>query len=165
MSSATYSEGAAGGTVTTLGNDTVNVGAGAVTIKANGPSANVVGGSGAMTFVASSGNDIILAGTGNSTVTGGSGSLAFTAGKNSNATITTGTGKETFDVINGQAGGTLTINGFQAGTDLIHLQGYSGTGIQSQQSISGGSTLITLADNTRISLAGYTASNSQPLFG
>ena len=118
-----------------------------------------------MTFIGSSGNDVITAGAGASTITGGSGTLSFTAGAGSAATITTGAGKEAFDLINGQAGGSLTINGFQAGADLIHLQGYAGTGVQSQQTLASGATLITLTDNTRITLAGYTASTSHPVFG
>ena len=160
----TYSEDAAGGAVTTLGNDTVVVGSGNVTIHADGPSAKAVGGTGAMTFIASSGNDTITAGAGACTVMAGSGTLSFIAGSGL-ATITAGTGKEAFDFIDGQAGGLLTIDGFQAGTDIIHLQGYAGSGVQSQQAAPGGSTLITLTDGSRITLAGYAASSAHPVFG
>ncbi|WP_428374993.1 carbohydrate-binding domain-containing protein [Lichenicoccus sp.] len=164
VSSTTYSEGAAGGTVTTLGRDTVDIGTGSVTIHADGPSTKVVGGAGAMKFIASSGNDLILAGSGASTVTGGSGTLSFTAAKDAAASITAGSGREVFDLVQGQAGGTLAISGFKSGTDSIHLQGYAGTGLQSEVSYAGG-TLITLTDHTRIALAGLSASSSHTVFG
>jgi Ca2+-binding RTX toxin-like protein len=163
VSSTTYNEGSAGGAVTTLGNDTVQIGSGAVTINADGPSVNVIGGTGAMTFIADAGNDTITAGSGTSTITGGSGSLSFTAGSG-NATITTGIGQEVIDIVNGKAGGSLTINGFASGTDVIHLEGYTGTGVSSE-TVTGGSTNILLTDNTKITLTGFAGGSSHPIFG
>ena len=136
--------GAAGGTVATAGNETVYVGSGAVTIRAAGPSTTVVGGPGAMTFIAGSGNETITAGSGLSIVKAGSGALTFTAAKDATAAIAAGSGHELFDIVQGQAGGTLAISGFKAGTDIIHLQGYAGSGVQSEVTNSTG-TLITLS--------------------
>nr|WP_321982986.1 hypothetical protein [uncultured Lichenicoccus sp.] len=164
VSSTTYNEGAAGGTVTTLGRDTVNVGTGSVTINANGPSTRAVGGAGAMKFIAGSGTETILAGSGVSSIIGGAGSLSFTAATGAAALITTGSGHEVFDLIQGHAGGTLAITGFHSGADIIHLQGYSGSAVRSEVATSG-DTLITLTDNTRIDLVGFTAGNGHPVFG
>ncbi len=162
-SSTTYNEGSAGGVVTTQGNDTVAITTGAVTINDNGPSLNVQGGSGQMTFLGGAGTATIVAGSGTSTVTGGSGALTYTAGSG-NATITAGSGVEQFKLISGQAGGSLVINGFVSGTDTVNLSGYTGTGIKSE-TVAGGSTNIVLTDNTKITLAGFSASGSHPVFG
>ena len=163
VSSTKYAEGAAGGSVTTRGNDTVTIGSGAVQINAYGPSTDVIGGTGTMTFIAHGGNDTIKAGSGPSTITGATGPLTFTDGTGT-AGITLGVGPAVFDFINGSAGGTVNINDFIPGTDLLHLQGYSGTGIASEQVV-GGSTRITLTDNTKITLAGVAGSNAHSLFG
>ena len=164
VSSTTYNEGAAGGSVTTLGRDTVDIGTGNVTIHANGPSTTVFGGAGTMKFIAGSGNDTIQAGSGATIASGGSGTLTFTAAKGAAAVVTTGSGHEVFDLVQGQAGGTLAIFGFKSGADVIHLQGYAGTGVQSEVAYAGG-TLVTLTDNTRIALAGFTYGSSHPVFG
>lgn len=163
ISSTTYNEGSAGGTVTTLGNDTVQIGSGAVTINANGPTVDIIGAAGPMKFIGGTGNDTVTAGSGASTITGGSGTLSFTAGSG-NATIATGNGKEVFDLINGKAGGSLTIDGFNSGTDVIHLQGYSGTGVRTE-TVTNGSTQIMLTEGTKITLTGFVADSSHPVFG
>jgi Ca-dependent carbohydrate-binding module xylan-binding len=163
VTSTTYSPGDSGGNITTSGNDTVQIGSGAVTVNASGPSVSVTGGSGAMTFIANDGIATIVAGSGASFITGGSGALTFTEGSGA-ATVTAGTGTEIFDLVNGMAGGSLTLNGFTAGTDVLHLEGYQGTGITSEQ-INGGTTQIVLSDNTRISLLGFAASSTDQIFG
>jgi hypothetical protein len=163
VTSTTYSPGDAGGNITALGNDTVQIGSGAVTVNASGPSVSVTGGSGAMTFIANQGTATIVAGSGASSITGGSGALTFTEGSGP-ATVTAGTGTEIFNFVNGTAGGSLTVNDFTSGTDILHLQGYQGTGITSEQ-VSGGSTQIVLSDNTRISLVGFAATSTDQIFG
>ena len=131
----TYVEGS-GGSVTTLGNDTVIAGSGALTIDAQGPSVSVAGGSGAMTFIAHGGND----------------------------TVALGSGAAIFDFTNGESGGSLTIANFTPGTDILHLQGYSGSGVSSE-TVSGGSTQIVLSDNTSITLTGVTDPYTRSVFG
>ena len=155
--STTYVEGAAGGTVSTLGNDTVQIGTGDVTISATGPSTTVIGGAGAMAFVAHGGNDVITAGSGTASVAGSTGTLDFTAGSGA-ASVWAGAGAAVFTVIDGSAGGTLNIVGWSA-NDSLHLEGYQGSGVASQ-TVSGGNTQIVLTDNTRITLQGYTGSGS-----
>jgi Ca-dependent carbohydrate-binding module xylan-binding len=163
VSSTTYNEGSAGGTVTTLGNDIVQIGSGAVTINANGPSVDIIGAAGSMKFIASAGNDTVTAGSGASTITGGSGTLSFTAGAG-NATIAAGIGKEVLDLINGTAGGSLTISGFNSGTDVIHLEGYSGTGVRTD-TVTNGSTQIVLTEGIKINPTGFVGGSSHPIFG
>ena len=130
----------------------MQVGSGDVTVNASGPSVTVNGGSGALTFTA---------GSGTASITGSTGALNFTEGSGA-ATVTAGTGNEVFNFVNGTAGGSLVINDFIPGTDMLNLQGYQGTGIASEQ-VSGGSTQIVLSDNTHITLPGVTSTNQ--LFG
>ena len=161
VTSKTYAMGNAGGSVTTVGNDIVTVGAGAVTVNANGPAVNVTGGPGSITFIAHNGSDTITAGSGSITATASSGALTFTQGS-SPATVTLGSGKGVFDFINGHAGGSLLVNDFTPGFDVLHLQGYAG--ITSEQVI-GGATQIELTDNTMITLTGVTDLFTKPVFG
>ncbi|MGI4799883.1 MAG: carbohydrate-binding domain-containing protein, partial [Janthinobacterium lividum] len=164
VSATTYAPASAGGNVTTLGNDTVNIGSGAVTVSAIGPSVNVFGSTGSLSFIAHAGNDTVVAGAGSSTLSGGTGSLTFFEGGGV-ATLTGGSGKVTIDLVNGKAGGSLLVNNFLLGTDIVHLQGYSGTGIQSQ-TVTGGSAQFVFTDGTKLTLAGVsTTTPSHPIFG
>ena len=109
-------------------------------------------GSGTGTIQGGTGNDTIFAGSGAYTIDGGAGADRFTF-STSNP--------------NGR-GGTAVITGFRAGEgDRIDLQGYANQGTQSATTFSGvgsqgqvfnnvGATLITLSDNTRITLVGVT---------
>ncbi len=117
------------------------------------------------------GNDTILGGTGSSTisalggslsVTGGSGSMTFVQGAAS-SNVSLGSGAALIDIVQGMAGGSLTLSGFTEGKDYIHLSGYAGTGIQSEQVIQG-STQLVLTDNTRIELSNFVASDTHSLF-
>ena len=114
VSSTTFSEGIAGGNLTTTGNDTVMIGSGPVQINADGPSANVVGGLGAMTFIAHGGTDTIKAGSATTTVSGSTGSLTFIDGSGISK-VTLGSGPAVFDFISGGSGGAITINDFIPG--------------------------------------------------
>ena len=164
VSATAYAPGAAGASLVTLGNDTVNAGAGAVTVNAMGPSVAVSGSTGSLVFVAHGGNDTVSAGTGNATLTGGAGPLTYVAGSGS-ATLTAGSGSLAVDLVSGHAGGSLLLNGFVPGSDVVHLQGYSAAAIQSQ-TVSGGSTVFVLADGTRLTLAGVTTiPTAHPVFG
>ena len=163
-SATAYAPGAAGASLATLGNDTVSAGAGAVTVNAMGPSVAVTGSTGNLVFVAHGGSDTVTAGAGNATLTGGTGPLTFFAGSGS-ATLTAGSGRLLVDLVSGHAGGSLLVNGFVPGTDLVHLQGYAAAAIQSQ-TVVGGSTLFVLADGTRLTLAGLaTIPVAHPIFG
>jgi beta-glucanase (GH16 family) len=161
-SATTYNPGSSGGTYTTIGDDTVIGGSGAVTVNANGPETDVAGGTGTLTFVGDTGADTVSAGAGTASITGNDDTLTFIAGTGS-ASIVTGTGNEVYDFINGQAGGAVKIFDFRFGSDSINLQGYSGTGIKSELVVDG-STEITLSDNTKITLDGVTDPTSHTIF-
>ncbi len=120
--------GTAATSVTTSGHDSVRMGGGSATITALAGSVAVAGGTGKMTFIEGAATS----------------SVAIAAGAS------------TFDFINGSAGGSLTVSGFRLGTDTLHLQGYPGSGISSEQVV-GGSLQIVLTDNTHVTLAGITS--------
>ncbi len=159
----TYTPGAGGGTIATLGNDTVNAGAGFVTVGDNGPSTLINGGSGGMRFFNNTGSATVTGGSGADTIIGSGGNLAFTDGTGATS-ITAGSAKELYTIVNGQAGNTLDLYGFNPSNDHVYLQGYSGSGIVSQQ-VSGGSTQIVLADNTKIVLHSVTNLTNTQIFG
>jgi len=158
----TYTPGAVGGTIATLGNDTVNAGTGFITVGADGPTTLVNGGSGGMQFFGNTGSGTVVGGSGTSNVIDSGGSLAFTAGTGA-ATISAGFSHELYTIVNGQAGSSLDLYGFNPANDHVHLQGYSGSGIALQQ-VTGGSTTITLTDSTKIVLHGVTQLSNQQIF-
>lgn len=129
-SSTTTNTGSLATSLVTQGNDIVNLGSGAVTIQAAGPSVQVAGSSGSLLFIAGPGA----------------------------ASITAGTGAETYQITKGHAGGALTIADFVGGRDVISLQGFTGSGINTE-SVSGGSTQFLLTDGTKITLQAYTGTN------
>jgi Ca2+-binding RTX toxin-like protein len=93
------------------------------------------------------GKDQLLAGTGNDTLFAGTG----------HATMTGGLGTDTFTFQQGLAG-TVTISDFMTG-DTVQLQGYGPNEAQdalANAKISGGSTTLTLSDNTKITFVGVT---------
>ena len=165
VSATTYSPGATGGSLTTLGNDTVLLGSGAETINAMGPSVSVTGSTGMLTFVGSAGSDSITAGSGSIYVTPGSNSLTFDVGSGSSTIMSgIGQGQDVFDVVNGKAGGTLIFAGFTPGKDVVHLIGFDGTGIK-DQSIGHSSSQFTLTDNTTIIVGGLRGIGAISVFG
>ena len=163
VSATIYSPGAAGGSLTTLGNDIVLLGSGAETINAMGPSVSVTGSTGMLTFVGSAGSDSITAGSGSIYATPGTDNLTFDVGSGS-STIASGMGQEVFDVVNGKAGGTLIFGGFTPGKDVVHLIGFDGTGIK-DQIIGHSSSQFTLTDNTTIIVDGLRGIGAISVFG
>ena len=160
VTATTYTPGTVGGTIATLGNDTVNAGTGFVTIGTNGPTVLINGGSGGMQFFGNTGSATVFGGSGTSSLIDSGGSLAFTVGTGA-ASVSVGFAKEVYTIINGHAGNTLDLYGFNPANDHVHLQGYSGNVIASEQ-VTGGSTQIVLADNTKIVLHEVTTlANSQ----
>ena len=97
------------------------------------------------------GASLIFAGAGASTVTAAPGPCRWwsVTGK---ASITEGSGSATYDVVRGAAGGTDVLTGFKPNGDHINLYGY--TASQITVSTSGGSSLISLADGTKIQSSG-----------
>ena len=116
----------------------------------------VVAGSGAETINAGTGQTAIFAGTGSDLIVGGSGADYVQVGAGS-ATAFTGAGADLFAAVNGGGGGSELVVGFRVGTDQIALRGYAGSGTMAgvtNSQVTGGSTVLTLADNTRITLQG-----------
>ena len=91
-------------------------------------------------------NTVVFGGAGNDTLYAGTG----------NATLVSGGGTDTFGFINGFGGGNDSISGFTA-ADTLKLTGYSAAAALASATVSGGNTLITLSDNTRITLTGFTS--------
>jgi subtilisin-like proprotein convertase family protein len=113
------------------GADQVSLGGGASTVWAmNDPTMSVTAGSGA------------------STIYGGSGVLQVAETAALNEIV----------LVNGNAGGTVAITGFQAATDTLHLAGYAdgqaASAVAGQSSDGRNGTMITLSDGTRIDFLG-----------
>jgi Ca2+-binding RTX toxin-like protein len=153
------------------GNSTLQGGSGPDIMGGNADINSVtlmIGGTGDTTFLGyggtvtaegGSGNDTFWTGTGSMTITEGPGNdnVVFGAG---HATVTGGTGTDLYTFINGQAGGIDMISGFKVGQDQVQLFGYDTTTVQPV--FTGGNAVLTLSDNTRITLVGVThlATNS-----
>ena len=170
------------------GTAVINAGAGGGLFAGGSGDANIiVGGTGAATIFGSSGSDLLFAGgsnpdllaagSGNETLSGlgssgdnvmwagagtdlmggGSGDETFFAGQGS-ATIISGSGADLFAFVNGQAGGSDVVVGFNPGQgDRVDLQGYGANEVQNAlagATVANGSTTITLSDHTSITFAG-----------
>ncbi len=157
-----YSPGSVGGTVTATGSGVVTVGTGAVSVSAAGQAVSVNGGAGALTFIGGSGTDSVVAGSGAVLLTANADTLTFTAGSGQ-ASIAAGSGHDTFNLVAGRAGGSLTISNYDPGLDAIHLQGYPPAAVQSFQVLNG-STNVVLSDATRLTLLGVVMPSAQSVF-
>ncbi len=103
------------------------------------------------------GNNIFFAGGGSTTIFGGHGNDTFVAGTGS-AVIVPDYSLNVFEFTKGAAGGTETIWHFSA-ADQVDLFGY-GAGAIIGQTSAGGSTTVTLADNTKIIFSGVASLNT-----
>lgn len=135
------------------GADSILGGAGALSVTGQGSNMLVVASKTSSTIATGNGASLLFATAGSSDITGGSGSLQAVLGAGQ-ATITEGSGASLYDVTAGSAGGNDVINGFRPSTDRIDLFGYSPS--QVQVSSSGGSSLVSLTDGTRIQITGVT---------
>ena len=111
----------------------------------------------------SSGNEVFRAGTGNDTLIAGSGAaiLSGAIGPNATAVLVSGSNLSTiFAFVDGQfSGGSDTIYGFKS-SDVLSLQGYGADPQGTVKSV-GGSTVVTLPDNTTITIVGATPTIGQ----
>ncbi|MGI3776278.1 MAG: beta strand repeat-containing protein [Janthinobacterium lividum] len=141
-----------------------------VAFGASGGSVNLFGASSGNVLAASAGNEtlqgangtganIFFGGTGTSALVGGTGNDLFIAGKGASV-ITGGTGANTFEFVSGATGGaTDFISDFGASAaNRVQLSGYGSTtaAVLNTATVSGGSTTITLADNTKVQFVGVT---------
>jgi hypothetical protein len=160
-------------------------GSGAASVIAGAGQVTLFGGSGGSTYLAGSTGsvgELLVAGSGNETLSaagttvgntlyagtdtsgggsndwlvGGSGNDTFVGG-NGQTTMTGGAGTDYFVFDKAIAGGTTTINDFASNETLgIFGYGLSANAIVSGSSVSAGSTTISLSDNTKITLIGFT---------
>ena len=152
LSSSGETEGSYG-----FGTGALIFGAGGADVLAGGAlNDTIVAGSGATTIYGGSGSNILDAGSGADViVTGGRGD--YVQGGSGASTVYAGLGSNTLVFLAGHGGGTELVNGFKVGTDRLALRGFGGGGTQAgvtSTQVVGGSTILTLADNTRITLAG-----------
>ncbi len=114
-----------------------------------------------------SGEQVIYAGSGNDTLAGGTGTNIFAVGTGA-ATVAGDQGVNLFQVSAGQGGGTLTVDTFDANADYFGVFGYGANAAQiaydTARPDGAGNTLITLGDNTRITLIGVTSLNDSGHF-
>ena len=108
------------------------------------------------------GNNLDILGAGNDIAALGFGADTLQAGTGA-ATVIAGQGNGVFDFISGQAGGTMLVGNFNPGHDQINLHGYAAGEVSkdlANQQISGGSTLLTLSDGTKITFLNVSGLNS-----
>ena len=113
---------------------------------------------GADTLVGGTGSNLAVAGTGNDIMFGGSGPDTMLAGTG-NDVMLAGSGPDVLVFSNGQAGGSDEIWNFTQGSDFVFLANYAPNVVQTALAsavTSGGSTTITLTDDTRITFGGIT---------
>jgi len=134
----------------------------AVAFLIGGSGTSVLVGSVAATkFIGGSGQTFIYGGPGNDTIYAGSGQTHATLGGGTDAVLIQtgsgsfldGAGADFYAMVNGAAGGSVTISGFKVGTDQVGLFGYGANPIAANQIVSG-STVLTFTDGTRLTLAG-----------
>ena len=105
----------------------------------------------------------MYAGSGTDLLGGGAGNETFFAG-HGNATVIGGSGADLYGFVNGLAGGTETVFGFNtAKGDLISLQGYGPNEAQNDlanAAVAGGNTTLTLSDHTQVTFMGVTNLNA-----
>jgi hypothetical protein len=134
----------------TGGNNLLFAGTGAATLFGAG--------SGDELFAAGTQGQALHAGIGNETLFGGFSSGPDTFfGSAGNASITAGDGTNQFVFVDGQAGGTASIQAFMSGRDQIDLLGYGKNEVAQalkSQDNTNGSTTIRLTDHTTITFAG-----------
>ena len=112
---------------------------------------------------ANSGNEVFRAGTGNDTLIAGSGAaiLSGAVGAKATALLVSGSAlSTTFAFVNGQfSGGSDTITGFKS-SDVLSFTGY-GANPQGTPTTVAGNTIITLPDNTTITITAATPNQGQ----
>jgi Ca2+-binding RTX toxin-like protein len=138
--------GAAGGGYLTGGAGGANF------IVAGSGAATIIGGGTADTLVGGTGNDLLIAGKGNETLVAGLGADTLTG---------SGTGNDVFSFVNEVGKQTYTIDAFHVtgattGDTLLFKNAADQAAALASYTVSGGSSVLSLADGTKITLEGYT---------
>ncbi|MGI3779121.1 MAG: hypothetical protein ACRYGC_17665, partial [Janthinobacterium lividum] len=135
------------------------------TMTLSGSGANLVGvGTGARVDAGmATGSNVFFGGSAANTVLGGTGADVFVLGKGATS-LTGGTGAaNVFDFVASATGGaTDVISDFKA-TDKLSLSGYTANtaaDVLKAATVSGGSTTVTLSDQTKIVFQNYAQLNS-----
>jgi Ca2+-binding RTX toxin-like protein len=148
--------GASGGSATMLGGGT-----GDQLVAENSADNVLAAGAGAETLyaVGATGRNVFFAGADTVAMTGGSGANVFVAGSGE-ATVNPGVGGALLACIDGEAGGEIVAIGWNPAQDEVALYGYAPNAIAKAVAgakvDAGGSTVVTLADHTRILFADVT---------
>ena len=142
------------------GNDTLGGSAGQTTMIGGSGNDEFIGSTGQSAAFGGAGNDVFYVGSGAMTVVEGSGSDQVLFGSG-DATIAGGARSDIYDVVAGHAGGAEIISGFKVGTDHLAFYDYDQGAIAAQ--VSGGDTVLTLSDSTRITLVGVQQPNASLL--
>ena len=135
----------------TTGADSIIGGAGTLSVTGRGSNMLVVASQSNSNIQTGNGAALVFGSSGNAAVTGGTGWLGVVVGSGKMDVQENG-GTAVYDVVKGAAGGSDMIYGFNVKTDTISLFGYQSSDMHVTSS--GGSTLLSLSDGTRIQLVG-----------
>jgi Ca2+-binding RTX toxin-like protein len=133
------------------GSNLIVAGGGIDTVVAGSGATTVFGGSGQTAIFAGSGSDVIVAGAGGGYIGAGGG--------NSTTWIGSEAGAELIGFVNGRGGGNDQVFGFRNGMDHLHLTNFAPGEAETavdRAVVTGGATVLTLSDNTRVTLIGVT---------
>ena len=138
--------------------DTVVAGAGSAT------AALFAENGGSVTLFSPQANNALVAGPGNVTLNAGGGTGGNSLWANTGAdSLVGGSGSDVFAFVNGAAGGVDTIGNW-TDKDTLALLGYGPNGIVAQGTDAFGNAVITLSDNTRITIQGVSSIPSSHIF-
>ena len=113
-------------------------------------------------YTSGSGTTVVEAGSGTSTVVASGAVNSIFGATGTQDVFLSGSGVTQFDFVSGFEGGTNDIAGFGAG-DTLHLTGYADGAAQAAVAsavVVGGNKVLTLSDDTRIVLFGFTGVGS-----
>jgi Ca2+-binding RTX toxin-like protein len=155
-----FENGSAASTVTAgAGTDYVygSVGGGVFTGGSAGGNV-LLGGSGAVTLFGGGAYDYLQGGSnGNNSIKAAGGNSTLVASAAGSDTLVAGTGKDTINLVSETAGKNYTVGGYSTNDLLLIDQANAGSAtIPGADKVSGGNSVITLSDNTKITLTGYT---------
>ncbi len=134
--------------VVASGRDTIHAGAGSTDLTGlAGGASTVLGGAGLFAYHGQGGTLDYIGGTGAAVIAAGAGDATVQFGTGA-TTLTVGTGVAHLVFARGHAGSDLVV-GFDPTRDTIAYQGFTGSAVKSQ-TVSGGSSQLTLTDGTQI---------------
>jgi Ca2+-binding RTX toxin-like protein len=167
-----HSSSASQGLVFYNGNSasTVTAGGGSVDVAASvgggvyyGGSAGyneLLGGTGAVTLFGGGTYDYLQGGSnGNNSIKAAGGNSTLVASAGGSDTLAAGTGVDTLSFVTEVANKNYTVTGY-TGSDLLQIDSahYGSATVPGADKVSGGNSVLTLSDNTKITLIGYTGS-------